>query len=114
MALTEIPNPVPLVKPATEEKVYDKQFCTRLEIIADPSLPWSAKILGFPFDGTGIERSEPLPIELRDLKVLAAKDPELAQAMGMVLAVIGKYLVKCKIKNKRIVTVDNVEEVLGE
>lgn len=110
--LSSIPNPVPMVKPAIAEKIYDKQFCTVLEIEAHPSKEWTARFTGFPYDGTEIEKSSPLNIELKDIKALAAKDPELAQAMGMVLAVIGKYLVKCKIKNKRVVTDSNIEEIL--
>lgn len=110
--LTSIPNPIPVVKPAVPEKVFDKQFCTQLTIDADPLKPWSARFTGVAYDGTALERSSIQVIELKDLKALAVKDPELAQAMGLVLAVIGKYLVKCKIKNKKIVTVANVEEIL--
>jgi len=111
--LTSIPNPIPVVKPAVAEKIYDKQFCTQLTISADPSRPWDARFTGVAYDGTELERSSMQVIELKDLKALAAKDPELAQAMGLVLAVIGKYLVKCKIKNKRVVTDANIEEILG-
>ena len=110
--LSSIPNPVPMVKPAIAEKVFDKQFCTSLEIEAHPSKAWTARFTGFPYDGTEIEQSAPLNITLEDIKALAAKDAELAQAMGMVLAVIGKYLVKCKIKNKRVVTATNIEDIL--
>lgn len=110
--LTNIPNPIPMVKPATEEKVFDKQFCTNLTIEAHPSKAWSARFTGIAYDGTELERSSMQIIDLKDIKALAEIDPELAQAMGLVLAVIGKYLVKCKIKGKRVVTVDNVEEIL--
>jgi hypothetical protein len=110
--ISDIPNPTPLTIPATAEKVFDKQFCVKLEINAKPEHPWSAKFVGFPYNGTEIANTGMFQVELQDLKVLALKDPELAQAMGAVLAVIGKYLVKCKLKNKRQVTDANIEEIL--
>jgi hypothetical protein len=114
MAISDIPNPNPITVPATGEKVFDKQFCPRLEITAHPAgtgKPWTAKFVGHPYDGNEI-RYPSFQVELQDLKALSLLDAELAQAMGAVLAVIGKYLVKCKMKNKHIVTVDNVEEIL--
>jgi hypothetical protein len=111
--MSDIPNPIPKIVQATAEKVYDKQFCIKLEINASPDKEWTAKIVGVPFDGTDILRTEMLPIELKDLKALSALDPDLAQAMGGVLAVIGKYLVQCKIKNKRIVTASNIADILS-
>lgn len=113
MALTDIPNPIPLTQEAVPAKVFDKQFCTQLVIDAHPSKPWTARFVGMPYDGTEISRSAPFMVELKDLKELAALDLELAQAMGGVLAVIGKYLVKCKIANEHKVTVDNIAEILA-
>jgi hypothetical protein len=111
--MADIPNPIPQVIPAKAEKVLDKQFCTKLEITAHPNKPWSAKFVGMPYDGDLTLGTQPFMVELQDLKELAALDAELAQAMGGVLAVIGKYLVKCKIANKRIVNKDNIEEILS-
>ena len=115
MSISDIPNPNPLVVPASVEKVFDKLFCPKLEITAHPAgsnKPWSAKFVGMAYDGN----QTTLPafqVELVDLKAISLKDMELAQAMGSVLAVIGKYLVKCKQKNKHTVTIDNVEEILS-
>lgn len=116
MALSDIPNPTPVTVPAKEEKVYDKQFCPRLEIICHPSgtgKPWTAKFTGLPYDGVEVSTTGAIQIELKDIKALAAKDAALAQALGAVLNVIGTYLVKCRLKNKRIVTVENIEEILS-
>jgi len=43
MSETYIPNPTPVVIPATEEKIFDKQFCTKIEIDAHPSRPWAVR-----------------------------------------------------------------------
>ena len=110
--MSDIPNPNPITVPATVERVYDKQFCTQLTIDATPGGEWKARFTGFPYDGTEVLRQGPFSVELQDLKALALHDPELAQAMGTVLAVVGKYLVKCKIANKRVVTVANIAEIL--
>ena len=111
--MADIPNPIPQVIPAIAEKVLDKQFCTKLEITAHPGKPWSAKFVGLPYDGDLTLGTQLFIVELQDLKELAALDAELAQAMGGVLAVIGKYLVKCKIANKRTVNKDNIAEILS-
>lgn len=113
--ISDIPNPTPIKVPAKAQKVFDKQFCPRLEIIAHPassSKPWTARFTGLPYDGQDVSVHGAIQIELQDIKALAEKDPALAQALGAVLNVIGTYLVKCRLKNKRIVTVDNVEEIL--
>jgi hypothetical protein len=39
-------------------------------------------------------------------------DPHIASAMKMILNVVGKYLVKCKLKGVSAVTDSNVKEVL--
>jgi hypothetical protein len=114
MAISDIPNPLPLVIPASAEKVFDKQFCPRLEITAHPqssNKPWTAKFVGMAYDGNEMKHPA-FQVELQDLKALSLLDAELAQAMGAVLAVIGKYLVKCKVAGKHIVTVENIEEIL--
>jgi len=115
MALSDIPNPTPIVIPAKEEKIFDKQFCPKIEINAFPSgtsKPWTAKFIGQPYNGSEVSPTGMIQVELQDLKALAEKDAELAAAMGAVLALVGKYLVKCRLKNKRIVTVGNIEEIL--
>lgn len=112
MSLTDIPNPNPIIVPASAQRVYDKQFCTQLTIDAHPGNEWTARFIGFPYDGVDIVRKDPVIVELKDLKALSAIDPELAQAMGAVLAIVGKYLVKCKIANKRVVTEANIAEIL--
>jgi hypothetical protein len=114
MSIADIPNPSPLVIPASAEKVFDKQFCPKLEITAHPAnsnKPWTAKFVGMAYDGNEMKHPA-FQVELVDLKALSLLDAELASAMASVLAVIGKYLVKCKQKNKHTVTVDNVEEIL--
>lgn len=113
MAEEFIPNPVPVVVPATEEKVFDKQFCIKLEIDAHPSRPWNAKFMGLPFNGTEVLDYPYLQMELQDLKQLANFDTELAQAMGGVLAVIGKYLVKGKVNGISTVNAENIADVLA-
>lgn len=110
----DIPNPTPITQAATAEKVFDKQFCTKLEILASPNKPWSARFIGFPYDGVDILTQNGVSVELRDLKSLSAIDHELAMAMGGVLAVIGKYLVKCRVKGKYVVTTENIAEILEE
>lgn len=109
--MADIPNPTPIVKAAVPEKTFDKQFCTDLRIDAKPELPWNAAFVGVPFDGVEII-DDKFIMRLKDLKALAVVDAELAQAMGAVLAVIGKYLVKGKLKNIREVTDKNIEELL--
>jgi len=111
--MADIPNPNPITVPPTVERVYDKQFCTQLMIDASPGGEWKARFTGLPYDGTAVLRQDLFSVELKDLKALALLDPELAQAMGAVLAVIGKYLVKCKVANKRVVTTANIAEILS-
>jgi len=116
MSISDIPNPTPVTVPAKAEKVFDKQFCPKLEILSYPASsgkPWTAKFVGMPYDGHDLATTGMIQIELQDIKALAAKDPALAQALGAVLNVIGTYLVKCRLKNKRVVTVDNVEDILS-
>ena len=115
MALSDIPNPIPVIVEAKPEKVFDKQFCPELEILSYPAnsgKPWTARFVGVPYDGNELSSEGKIQIELQDIKALAEKDPALAQALGAVLNVIGTYLVKCRLKNKRVVTVDNIEEIL--
>lgn len=112
MANLDIPNPIPVVEEAKAAKVFDKLFCTRLIITANPSDNWQAEFTGRPYDGIEILNKDDTTVQLIDLKSLAALDLELAQAMGAVLSVIGKYLVKCKITNKYVVTTENIQEIL--
>jgi hypothetical protein len=114
MSLSDIPNPTPVIIPASEERVFDKQFCQRVEITAFPAAtnkPWTTSFVGYAYDGSNITGA-PFRIELRDLKALALMDAEIGQAMAAVLSVVGKYLVKGRIKGVNVVTVDNIEDVL--
>ncbi len=113
MSETYIPNPIPVVIQAKEEKVFDKQFCIKLEIDAHPARPWTAKFMGLPFNGTEVLDYPYLQMELLDLKALALLDEELATAMGGVLAVIGKYLVKGKVNGISTVNAENIADVLA-
>lgn len=113
MSETYIPNPIPVVVPATEEKTFDKQFCTKIEIDAHPARPWTAKFMGLPFNGTEVLDYPYFQMDLQDLKALALFDAELAAAMGGVLAVIGKYLVKGKINGISSVNAENIADVLA-
>ncbi len=112
MANLDIPNPSPIIEEAKAAKIFDKLFCTRLIINASPSDPWSAEFTGRPYDGAEVLNKDDVTVQLQDLRMLAAIDPELAQAMGAVLSVIGKYLVKCKITGKYIVSTENIQEIL--
>ena len=107
----DIPNPEPFTIAAKSEQVFDKLFCTLLHISAKPNQPWDATITGAPYDGDSVD-SNTWIMRLEDLKALSALDHELAQAMGAVLAVVGKYLVKGKITKTRVVNAENIAEVL--
>lgn len=113
MSETYIPNPTPVVVPAKEEQIFDKQYCTKIEIDAHPARPWTAKFMGLPYDGVEVLDYPYFQMDLQDLKELALLDAELAQAMGGVLAVIGKYLVKGKVNGISSVNADNIAEVLA-
>jgi hypothetical protein len=112
MASIDIPNPIPLTQEAVPARVFDKQYCTELTLLAHPDRPWEVRFVGMNYDGTTIAHPA-FSVELKDLKALAEFDKELARAMGGVLSVVGKYLVKCKIANKHTVTKDNIEEILS-
>lgn len=107
----DIPNPEPFTVAAKQEQVFDKLFCTRLHISAKPNEPWIATFTGVPYDGDSVDDKEWI-MRLEDLKTLSALDHELAQAMGAVLAVVGKYLVKGKINKTQVVNAENIAEVL--
>ena len=110
--LAGIPNPKPKVIEATEAKTFDQQFCISLLIQSLPNAPWTAEFIGVPYDGKEIIIDEQTGVRLEDLKALAAVDTELAQAMGAVIATVGKYLYVCKAKGIKVVGPKNIEEVL--
>jgi hypothetical protein len=110
--LSTIPNPTPIVKEAVPERVFDKQFCTQILIQAKPGEPWSAMFVGHAYDGTSIDQDDMQVVQLENLLAISQKDPHVASAMRMVLNVVGKYLVKCKMKNTPKVNADNVQEIL--
>jgi len=107
-----IPNPQSVTIPAQAEKVFDKQFCKNISISATPEGVWTACFDGYPYDGETLLDQGSVIVNLEDIKALAAQDPELAQVMGTVLAVVGKYLVKCRVAGQHTVTVANIAEIL--
>lgn len=108
-----IPNPIPVIKPAVAEKNYNEIYNTKLTVDSLPDVPWNAMFVGQSYDGDESVLDDKFPVMLRDLKAIAVLDPELGEAMTATLAVIGKYLVKCKQKNIRTITPENVLEVLS-
>lgn len=106
----DIINPTPIIVP---QKQYDQMYVTNINIIASPDSPWNVSIVGVPYDGeSDILESQKTIITMKDIKALAPLDAELAQATSVMLAVIAKYLVKAKQKNVKVITTQNVLQVL--
>lgn len=112
--MADIPNPIPTVIPAKPEKVYDKQYCLQVVIDAKPATAWKARLVGAPYDGDVSTLPPNNFVELVDLKALALADEDLAAALQNVMTVVGKYLVKAKVKNVKQVTPENVADILAE
>ena len=105
-----IPNPNPISIPA---KVYDKQYIPMTVIKAEPNKPWDCMFQAVSFDGDASVLGDAFSIQLKDVKALAAIDTSIDQAMGAMLAVLGKYAVLCKAKNVHTVTAANIADVLA-
>lgn len=107
-----IPNPVPVVKEAIPEKIFDKIYIPYTEILAVPNAPWICMIETVPFDGD----SETLPIKfnvkIEDIKACAALVPELATALNAMLTALATVAVAAKATNTKVITPQNIVATL--
>ena len=109
-----IPNPSPVTIPAVSQKVYDKLYVPHTTISAKPNQPWNCVFTSVSYDGDNAILDDNYQIQLRDIKALAAIDSDIAQAMGAMLAVLGKYAVLCKAAGVKKVDVTNIAALLAQ
>lgn len=108
-----IPNPVPVVKPAIPEKVFDKIYIPKTEILAAPNKPWNCKIETVPFDGDAETLRQIFPVEIKDIKACAALVPELNAALNAMLTALATVATAATATNTRTITPENILATLA-
>jgi hypothetical protein len=93
---------------------FDRQYCPSIVIRCPVNQPWSADIVGLPFDGKGsVLEDQPYRVLLKDLGKISTMNANLGLALGAVIQSIGEILVKCKIANVKELNENNIKQILG-